>query len=205
ATRGSVTAAAAAAAATTAAAAREGTGCRLVAADGARRERREQLRDLARGALGTGDERPVTGNQLLEAVLAGAACVLVDRHRRMLPRDRLRVGLHPSEGYRLHMPIHSQSRTGAVVARTLPDLTAALAGRDDVALVPTMGALHEGHRALLRAARAAAATVVMSLFVNPAQFGPGEDFARYPRDEEADLSVASAEGADVVFAPGADV
>jgi pantoate--beta-alanine ligase len=103
------------------------------------------------------------------------------------------------------MPIHSPSRTSAVVARTLPDLTAALAGRDDVALVPTMGALHDGHRALLRAARGAAATVVMSLFVNPAQFGPGEDFARYPRDEEADLSVASAEGADVVFAPGAEV
>jgi pantoate--beta-alanine ligase len=103
------------------------------------------------------------------------------------------------------MPIHSPSRTRAVVARTLPDLTAALAGRDDVALVPTMGALHDGHRALLRAARGAAATVVMSLFVNPAQFGPGEDFTRYPRDEEADLSVASAEGADVVFAPGADV
>ena len=91
------------------------------------------------------------------------------------------------------------------MARTLPDLTAALAGRDDVALVPTMGALHDGHRALLRAARGAAATVVMSLFVNPAQFGPGEDFARYPRDEEADLAVAAAEGADVVFAPGAEI
>ena len=103
-----------------------------------------------------------------------------------------------------HMPTHSPSRTRAAVARTLPDLAAALAGRDDVALVPTMGALHDGHRALLRAARGSAATVVMSLFVNPAQFGPGEDFARYPRDEEADLSVASAEGADVVFAPGAE-
>ena len=82
---------------------------------------------------------------------------------------------------------------------------AALAGRDDVALVPTMGALHDGHRALLRAARASAATVVMSLFVNPGQFGPGEDFDRYPRDEEADVAIAAAEGADLVFAPGAEV
>jgi pantoate--beta-alanine ligase len=100
------------------------------------------------------------------------------------------------------MPIHTPSRTSAAVARTLPELRAALAGRDDVALVPTMGALHAGHRALLGAARSSAATVVMSLFVNPSQFGPGEDFARYPRDETADLAIAEAEGVDVVFAPG---
>jgi pantoate--beta-alanine ligase len=103
------------------------------------------------------------------------------------------------------MPIDSPSRKRADVARTLPALAAALAGRDDVALVPTMGALHDGHRALLRAARASAATVVMSLFVNPQQFGPGEDYDRYPRDEEADVAIATAEGADVVFAPGAEV
>ena len=102
------------------------------------------------------------------------------------------------------MPTRSPSRTRAAVARTLPELEAALAGRDDVALVPTMGALHDGHRALLRAARRSAGTVVMSLFVNPAQFGPGEDFARYPRDEGADLAIATDEGADVVFAPGAE-
>ncbi len=99
------------------------------------------------------------------------------------------------------MPTRSPSRTRAAVARTLPELAAALAGRDDVALVPTMGALHDGHRALLRAARSAAGTVVMSLFVNPAQFGPGEDFARYPRDEGSDVAIAREEGADVVFAP----
>jgi pantoate--beta-alanine ligase len=102
------------------------------------------------------------------------------------------------------MPTRSPLRTRTAVARTLPELEAALAGRDDVALVPTMGALHDGHRALLRAARCSSATVVMSLFVNPAQFGPGEDFARYPRDEDADIAIAAAEGADVVFAPGAD-
>jgi pantoate--beta-alanine ligase len=99
------------------------------------------------------------------------------------------------------MPTRTPSRTRAAVARTLPELGAALAGRGPVALVPTMGALHDGHRALLRAARAGAPTVVMSLFVNPAQFGPGEDFGRYPRDEAADVAIAGAEGADVVFAP----
>jgi pantoate--beta-alanine ligase len=97
--------------------------------------------------------------------------------------------------------MHTPTRTRAAVARTLPELAALLAGRGDVALVPTMGALHDGHRALLRAARAPAATVVMSLFVNPAQFGPGEDLARYPRDEAADVAIAGEEGADVVFAP----
>ena len=101
------------------------------------------------------------------------------------------------------MPIRSPSRTRAAVARTLPELEAVLAGRDDVVLVPTMGALHEGHRALLRAARESGGTIVMSLFVNPAQFGPGEDFARYPRDEHADFAIAGEEGADVVFAPDA--
>jgi pantoate--beta-alanine ligase len=68
-------------------------------------------------------------------------------------------------------------------------------------LVPTMGALHDGHRALLRRARSECDEVVMSLFVNPAQFGPGEDFDRYPRDEERDRAIAAEEGADRVFAP----
>jgi pantoate--beta-alanine ligase len=72
-----------------------------------------------------------------------------------------------------------------------------------VGLVPTMGALHAGHVALLRAARAECERVVMSLFVNPTQFGPGEDFERYPRDEAADRAVAREEGADV-YAPALD-
>ncbi len=68
-------------------------------------------------------------------------------------------------------------------------------------LVPTMGALHDGHRALLRAARAENDRVVMSLFVNPAQFAGGEDFDRYPRDEPRDRAVAEEEGVDEVLAP----
>jgi pantoate--beta-alanine ligase len=68
-------------------------------------------------------------------------------------------------------------------------------------LVPTMGALHDGHRALLGAARRENDAVVMSLFVNPAQFDEQADLAAYPRDEARDLEIAEAEGVDVVFAP----
>ena len=73
-----------------------------------------------------------------------------------------------------------------------------------VGLVPTMGFLHEGHLALLRAARAENDTVVMSLFVNPAQFGDASDLARYPRDEERDIELARDSGVDIVFAPATD-
>jgi pantoate--beta-alanine ligase len=68
-------------------------------------------------------------------------------------------------------------------------------------LVPTMGALHDGHRALLRIARAENGRVVMSLFVNPTQFGPGEDYRHYPRDEQRDRRIAAEEGVDEVFVP----
>ncbi|MCC6338459.1 MAG: pantoate--beta-alanine ligase [Acidimicrobiia bacterium] len=73
-----------------------------------------------------------------------------------------------------------------------------------VGLVPTMGALHAGHRSLLRAARGASDLVVLTVFVNPLQFGPDEDFSAYPRDLEADAEVAASEGVDVVFAPPVD-
>jgi pantoate--beta-alanine ligase len=72
---------------------------------------------------------------------------------------------------------------------------------DDVGLVPTMGYLHEGHLSLVRAARTENAHVVASIFVNPAQFGPNEDLARYPRDEARDLELLRAERVDAVFAP----
>jgi pantoate--beta-alanine ligase len=73
--------------------------------------------------------------------------------------------------------------------------------RAPVALVPTMGALHEGHLALVDAARASAAAVVMSVFVNPLQFAPTDDFAAYPRDLDRDAALARDRGVDVLFAP----
>jgi pantoate--beta-alanine ligase len=86
--------------------------------------------------------------------------------------------------------------------RTIAELRAVLAeAARPVGLVPTMGYFHDGHLSLMRAARAANATVVVSLFVNPAQFGPTEDLEAYPRDEERDLELAEAEGVDILFAP----
>jgi pantoate--beta-alanine ligase len=90
--------------------------------------------------------------------------------------------------------------------RTIRDARAALAGRRDgtIGLVPTMGSLHEGHLSLLRAARKECDTVVMSLFVNPAQFSAESDLRTYPRDEERDLAVAADAGVDLVFAPATE-
>src|SRR4051812_32651694 len=75
---------------------------------------------------------------------------------------------------------------------------------ENTGLVPTMGALHAGHVSLLEAARRESDSVVMSLFVNQAQFSSADDFARYPRDEQRDLELAERSGVDVVFAPAAD-
>lgn len=76
-------------------------------------------------------------------------------------------------------------------------------GGHEVGLVPTMGALHDGHLSLVRAARAACDLVAVSVFVNPLQFGPGEDYERYPRDLDADAAELARHGADVLFAPEA--
>jgi pantoate--beta-alanine ligase len=94
------------------------------------------------------------------------------------------------------------------VARTVADLRAQVAAwraaGERIALVPTMGALHEGHLSLVRLARQRAERVVASLFVNPTQFAPHEDFAAYPRDEARDAALLAAEGCDLLYAPTAD-
>jgi pantoate--beta-alanine ligase len=88
--------------------------------------------------------------------------------------------------------------------RTIAELRAELAGRTGIGLVPTMGAFHDGHLALIRAARKECETVVVSVFVNPAQFAAGEDFERYPRDEARDAALADEAGVDLLFAPTVD-
>jgi pantoate--beta-alanine ligase len=101
--------------------------------------------------------------------------------------------------------IPARAETRVAVLREKVALREALAaprraGRA-IGLVPTMGYLHEGHLSLLRAARAECDVVVMSLFVNPAQFGPGEDLDRYPRDGERDAELAAGAGVDLIYAP----
>lgn len=95
--------------------------------------------------------------------------------------------------------------SGSIVLRTGRSARAWLAKRPGpVVLVPTMGALHSGHATLIRLARKNAGpsgTVIVSVFVNPTQFGPGEDFSNYPRSFSADVALCAASGADAVFAP----
>jgi pantoate--beta-alanine ligase len=91
--------------------------------------------------------------------------------------------------------------------RTVAELRAALSARrasGDIGLVPTMGFFHEGHLSLMRQARADCQTVVVSLFVNPTQFGEGEDLDLYPRDEARDAELAAEQGVDLMFAPPAE-
>jgi len=94
-----------------------------------------------------------------------------------------------------------------VVAETIRDVRRAVREARErgrmVRLVPTMGALHEGHASLIRAARADGGFVAVSVFVNPTQFGPNEDYRKYPRPIERDLDVCRREGVDLVFAPAA--
>ena len=91
------------------------------------------------------------------------------------------------------------------LVHTRAELAAALATvPGEIAVVMTMGALHEGHRQLIRVARGRGVYVVVTIFVNPLQFGPNEDFAKYPRTLDADVAACRDEGADLIFAPDRD-
>src|ERR1017187_9597058 len=91
------------------------------------------------------------------------------------------------------------------ILRTVPELRQwsrhQRATSQTIGLVPTMGALHAGHASLIRAAASSCGRVAVSIFVNPTQFAPNEDYARYPRTFEADCGLAEAEGAHIIFAP----
>jgi pantoate--beta-alanine ligase len=87
------------------------------------------------------------------------------------------------------------------IVETRSAVTAARAQGRTISLVPTMGALHEGHASLIRAARAETGFVVVSVFVNPTQFGPKEDFSRYPRPFAQDVEMCAREGVDLIFHP----
>jgi pantoate--beta-alanine ligase len=90
------------------------------------------------------------------------------------------------------------------IARTVSDVREAVSPASDVGLVPTMGAFHDGHLSLFRAARAENEIVVASLFINPSQFADAADLAAYPRDEVRDARLAEAEGVDILFAPAVE-
>jgi pantoate--beta-alanine ligase len=118
-----------------------------------------------------------------------------------------RSGQEPAQGSNLN----HQGVEGRVpkVVRTVAELRSALAearrGGRSVGLVPTMGALHEGHLSVIRACRGRNEVVVVSVFVNPTQFGPSEDLKRYPRPFEQDLALCAAAGVDLVFHPEPEV
>ncbi len=147
------------------------------------------------GPIARGDEETVRAHQ---TALAGLAPELLPAYTALADRTRA-VAAESTGGTPVSTP---------KIVRTREELRTALAparrSGARIGLVPTMGFLHEGHAGLLRAARERCDIVVMSLFVNPTQFGPNEDLAAYPRDEAADLAVAAAAGVDLVYAPAAD-
>ncbi len=161
--------------------------------------------DVAHRARPPAPARPrgaAGGERLPRAVARGARPRGAPARR----RDRAHAEEHPvRRGEGVSRP-GRQREPPVIVARTIAEARAALADVPrPLGLVPTMGALHEGHLALVTAPRASScATVAASLFVNPTQFGAGEDLARYPRDEQRDFELFERTGVDVVFAPAAD-
>ncbi|WP_020574723.1 pantoate--beta-alanine ligase [Actinopolymorpha alba] len=150
------------------------------------------------GPIARGDETTVARHR---AALRAMAPEFEPLYDALAERTRALATLNRSQP---HVEGGTQVSTPRIV-RTREELRAALApargeGRT-IGLVPTMGFLHEGHLSLIQAARERCDVVVMSLFVNPTQFGPREDLAAYPRDEASDVTLAGEAGADLVYAP----
>ncbi len=157
---------------------------------------------------------PVDGD-MLPSLLLGRGRAMSSRWAWRRRRPLLRASGEPygSPGVGRHTGGGRLGRRGPVTAPILrlgtiseirAALTTARAGGASVGLVPTMGALHEGHLHSVRAARAQNDVVVVSIFVNPTQFGPEEDFERYPRDLDGDGALCAAAGADLIFCPPAE-
>ena len=142
-----------------------------------------------------------------EATVLRQRAAVAERTPDLLGALRRARRRHPRPGRRRRRPPGSASASPMATVRTTTGLRAALAGPRRagavIGLVPTMGALHDGHLSLVRRARDTCDVVVVSLFVNPAQFGPSEDLAAYPRDEARDARLAAEAGADLLFAPPA--
>jgi len=133
---------------------------------------------------------------LIMAIYRGLVSLFRELERRLAQMDSKRMFTEGSQPLLVTEEI-SEVRDRIDAAR----IKAGAGARTIVSLVPTMGFFHEGHLSLMRAARAESDLVVVSIFVNPAQFGPEEDLAAYPRDMDGDIGLAGQEGVDIVFCP----